>query len=776
MPPVNQSAEILRFGTFELNLRTGELRKQGVRIKLQEQPLRVLTVLLQCPGEVVTREALRTSIWPADTFVDFDNSLNTSINKLREALGDSADNPRFIETLPRRGYRFIAPVTSDDAKTPSTGATSDGRSQKLRLPAAMLVVVAALVAGGLSWRSQQRRLTEKDTIVLGDFANSTGDGVFDDTLKEALSVAMRQSPFLNVLSDDKVGEILRMMTRPASTALTPDVAREVCQRAGSKAYVVGSIASLGSEYVLGLKAVNCQNGDTLAQTQATAVGKEKVLDALGEAASKLRGELGESLATVQKFDVPLVEATTSSLEALKEYSLGYKVFHQQGLAAALPYAQRATQIDPNFAMGYWAVGTIYLDTSQPMRASEYFTKAFQLREHVSEPEKLTITADYYSNVTGELDKATQTYQEQIENYPRNEQGYAALGFAYTEQGQWEKALEMHRQSLHLNPENVAGFVTDLLALQRLGEARQTMQQAQGQKNSNLFPFHATRYALAFLGSDSPAMGEQQEWFRSRPEYEHFGLSLASDTEAYAGRLSQARELNQRAIDSAIRTGSKENAAIWKGNAAVREAAFGNAAEARQAAEAAIKLAPASQAAEIEAALAFAIVADARGEALVHNLGKRYPLDTLMQSLWLPTIQAQLALARNNPAESLNRLQAAASMELGQVWFENSISCLYPVYVRGEAYLTSGQGSAAAAEFQKIIDHSGIVSNCWTGALARLGVARANAMQAKTSQSTDADLARARALAAYKDFFTLWKDADHHIPIYQQAKAAYAELQ
>ena len=286
------------------------------------------------------------------------------------------------------------------------------------------VVAAAVALGVCSWlyfarRAQAHMLTEKDTIVLADFTNSTGDAVFDDTLKTALSVSLRQSPFLNVLSDSEVSKTLQLMTRPVGTKLTPDVARELCQRAGSKAYLAGSIGSLGSEYVLGLKAVNCQSGDTLAEEQVTAASKEKVLDALGEAASKLRGELGESLATVQKFDVPLEQATTSSLEALKAYSLGRKALNEKGAAAALPYHQRAIELDPNFAMGYRAVGNDYFNLGELGRASEYFTKAFQLREHASEREKLAITADYYSNVTGELDKAAQTYQEEIESYPRD---------------------------------------------------------------------------------------------------------------------------------------------------------------------------------------------------------------------------------------------------------------------------------------------------------------------------------------------------------------------
>ncbi len=644
---------------------------------------------------------------------------------------------------------------------------------------ALLALVSAVAIGGFFYWRRAPALTDKDTIVLADFANSTGDAIFDDTLKTALSVALNQSPFLNVLSDGNVAKTLKLMTRPAGTKLTPEVARELCLRAGSKAYLAGSIGSLGSEYVLGLKAVNCQSGDTLAQEQVTAASKEKVLDSLGEAASKLRGELGESLASVQKFDVPLVEATTSSLEALKAYSLGRKAETEKGTAAALPYHQRAIELDPNFALGYGAVGDDYGNLGEGGRASEYFTKAFQLREHASEREKLAISAAYYLNVTGELDKAAQTYQEEVESYPREYITYSNLGIVFGQQGQYEKAAEITRQAVRLAPDRVnayGGLANCALPLQRFDEARQIIHEAQARKMDNA-PFHSALYALAFLRADSAAMAEQQQWFAGKPEYENWGLALASDTEAYVGHLGKGRELSKRAVDSAIRADSKENGAIWRANAALQEAANGNATEARRRAAEALKLAPASQGVEVEAALAFAIAGDtARAESLARDLGKRFPLDTQMQSLWLPAIHAQLALDKKNPAPALNALQAASPIELGNITFGNNISCLYHVYVRGEAYLAAGQGTAAAAEFQKILDHSGIVWNCWTGALAHLGVARANALQARTSQGADADLARSRALAAYKDFLTLWKDADPDIPILKQAKAEYARLQ
>jgi serine/threonine protein kinase/Flp pilus assembly protein TadD len=681
-------------------------------------------------------------------------------------------------------YQSAAEILSDlraivAGENVHVGGGSAWSKRKRWLQALALLAIAAVLMVGFSLRQRQsHKLTEKDTIVLTDFANSTGDSVFDDTLKTALNVSLRQSPFLNVLSDSKIASTFQHMTRPPDTKLTPDVAMELCQRAGSKAYIAGSIGRLGTEYVLGLKAVNCQNGDTLAQEQLTAATKEKVLDALGGAASKLRAQLGESLATVQKFDTPLEQATTSSLEALKAYSLGKRAGAKSN-AASLPYFEHAVELDPNFAMGYRALGVDYYNLGEVGRASEYFSKAFQLRQHASERETLAITADYYQQITGELDKAAQTFQEEIESYPREPSAYANLANVYAAQGHYEKANEMMRQALHLGPDSVPtneNLATLALALQRFDDTRQIIQQLQTRKMDD-FGMHIALYALAFLGADSGGMAEQEQWFEGKPGYDTFGLALASDTAAYAGHLGKARELTRRAVDSAIQSDSKENGAIWQAIAAQREAAFGYDVEARQQVVEALKLAPASEGAEAEAALAFAIAHDAaRAEPLAEDLGKRFPLNTQVQSLWLPAIQGQLALDEKSPAAALNSLQGSSAIEFGEIQFVNNISCLYPTYLRGEAYLAAEQGGAAAAEFQKILDHTGIVWNCWTGALAHLGVARANALESRTSQGADVDAARVRALAAYKDFLTLWRDADADIPILKKANAEYAKLQ
>ena len=642
-------------------------------------------------------------------------------------------------------------------------------------------MVPEWVGAGLYYRSRQvRPLTEKDTIVVADFDNKTGDAVFDDTLKTALTVALDQSPFLDVLSDNRVAATLKLMTRPVNTKLTPDVAQELCMRTGSKAYIAGSIANLGNEYVLGMKAVNCQSGEPLVQEQVTANGKEKVLDAVGDAAAKLRGRLGESLGTVQKFDVPLEEATTSSLEALKAFSMGRKIYGEKGAEAALVYHARAIQLDPNFAMGYASLANDYQGLAELVRASEYYTKAFELREHAGERERLLITARYYENVTGERDKAAQAYQQLIENYSRYPTGYIGLGNVYAVQGKYEKAVEVTREAQQLAPERAAPYgnlANLLLALQRLDDARETIREAQERKFDDDI-LHNALYGLAFLAADASAREEEQQRFADDAATSNFGLSLDSDSEAYAGHLRMARELTRRAADSAMQADSKENGAIWWVNAALREAAFGNSSEAKQKAGEGLKLYPASQGVEVEAALAYAMAGEAeRAQSLAQNLNQHYPLDTQVQSLWLPAIQGQVALTRKAPGKAIDDLQPALPpSEYGQTFFISQISCLYPTYIRGQAYLAAGQGKEAVAEFQKMLDHSGIVWNCWTGALAHLGVARANAVQMKTSSGADADAARVRALAAYKDFLTLWKDADSEIPIYRQAKAEYAKLE
>jgi serine/threonine protein kinase/tetratricopeptide (TPR) repeat protein len=707
--------------------------------------------------------------------------INRAIEKDRERRYQSATETwADLQQLKLDRERGLSVAKDSGTKTTPHEGPVVHRGARRIVASVVILLIASLIGGGLYYRSRHaKHLTAKETIVLGDLANSTGDPVFDDTLKTALNVSLAQSPFLNVLSEDKIRAMLQLMSRPVNSALTPELARELCLRAGSKAYIAGSIASLGSEYVLALKAVNCQDGDVLAQQQVTATTKEKVLDALGQATGKLRGALGESL-DIRKFDVPLPEATTSSLDALKAYSLGQRAYPERGRGADLPYFERAIQLDPSFAMAYEAAAWDYRDLGEDQQSREYYTRAFQLREHASEREKLLIAASYYLWVVGELDKAGQAYQELAESYPRDPSAYGGLGDVYSSQGENEKSADLYRQSLRLAADDVHPYknlAESLLELQRFDEARQEIHKVLS-RGQDHFVLRLVLYVMAFVGTDTSAMKEQERWFAAQPNYASLGLDLASDTKAYSGHATDARVLRKQAVDSALRAGQKGNAAVYLEDAAVLEAALGNTREARQAAAAGLKLAPSHKGVEIEAALSLAMAGDAeRSESLVRDLNSRYPLDTQVQSLWLAAIRGQLALDRKNPAAAIEVLQAALPpIEWGNIVFISNGSCLYHTYIRGNAYLVAGQGSLAAAEFQKILDHSGLVGNCPTGALSRLGLGRANALESKTLKGTDADAARVRALTAYKGFITLWQDADPNIPIYKEAKAEYAKLQ
>ncbi|MGA8553172.1 MAG: protein kinase [Candidatus Acidiferrales bacterium] len=779
--------DLYSFGVVLYEMATGVLpfrgESSGVMYKeiLDARPAPITELNRETPAkfEEIVNKALEKD---RDLRYQHAADIRTDLRRLRRDLEGSHSSG----SGSRRSAAATAPVAeASSSRSLSTSVSAPGAtsqrsniSWKIAALAGSLVVVALCV--WLYFRSHgNKTLSEKDTIVLADFANSTGDPVFDDTLKQALTVSLNQSPFLNVLSDNKVVATLQLMARPVDAKLTPEVARDLCQRAGSRAYIAGSIANLGSEYVLGLKAVNCQNGEVLAQKQVTAASKEKVLEAVGQAATNLRSELGESLATVQKFDVPLPEATTSSLEALKQLSLGDKAFREKGPGTALPYHQRAIQLDPNFVAGFQALGIDYVSSGESERAREYYVKAFELRSHASEREKQRVEADYYTNVTGDLTKAAQAYQALIESYPRDFRAHLDLGVVYCSLGQYQKSKEMFNQAVEIDPDNGATYsdlVNSQLALQEFDEARQTVQKAQSLKIDG-FILHNALYGLAFLQRDPAAMAEQQKWFATQPDSENFGIGLESDTETYAGHLVKARELTRRAVDSAVHADSKETGAVWWENAALREAGFGNTAESKQAAAEGLKLSPSSQSVAVEAALSYAMTGDTtKADSLARDLNTRYPSDSQLQAVMLPPVNAQLALDRKDARGAIDALQPGIPMELSQITYLANLSCLYPAYVRGNAYLAAGQGSEAATEFQKIIDHSGIVWNCFTGALARLGVARAYALEAKTSQGADADAARVRALAAYKDFLALWKDADPDIPILREAKSEYAKLQ
>ena len=563
--------------------------------------------------------------------------------------------------------------------------------------------------------------------------------MFDGTLRQGLAVQLEQSPFLSLVSDQRVQQTLRLMGQPADARLTPQIARDLCQRTQSAAVLDGSIANLGSQYVLGLRAVNCRTGDAIAEEQATADGKERVLKALGDAAAKLRAKLGETLSTVQTLGTPLEQATTPSLEALQAYSLGRKAMAAADFAAAVPFFQRAIRLDPNFAMAYARLGTNYRNRGEPSLGTENIRKAYELRERVSEPEKFYIESHYDEIVTGDLEKARQVYELWAQTYPRDWVPRTDLFVIYGDFGQYDKAQAEARESFRLAP-NALGYVnlaSAYLFLDRLEEALSTAEKAQAKKLDSP-DLHSVLYQLAFLQNDAAGMAKQVAWAADKPGVEDKLLGAEADTAAYSGRLREAREFSRRAVDSAERAQEKEVAGD-EADAALWEALSGNAVEARQRAAATPGLSNGRDV-QYEAALALAVTGDAsRAQTLADDLGKRFPEDTIVHFNYLPTIRAQIALSRSDSSKAIEALQAAAPYELG-------VGGLLPIYVRGEAYLAAHEGSEAAAEFQKILDHRGVVINSTIGALAHLGLARAYALSGDTAKSR----------TAYQDFLALWE--------------------
>jgi tetratricopeptide (TPR) repeat protein len=647
-------------------------------------------------------------------------------------------------------------------EVPSAGGS---KLWKILVPAAL--AIAGLIGGVLYLRSRSAtQLTEKDTVVLADFDSSTGDPVFDGTLKQALAVDLGQSPFLNVLSDRRINETLRLMGRGPNDRVTREVAQEICLRTGSKALLAGSIARLGNEYMVGLEAVGCGNGDSLAKEQTSAPTKEDAVKAVGRVGTSLRTKLGESLASVQKFDVP-IEATTPSLEALKTFSMGVTTQAQKGDSEAVPFLRRAIELDPNFAMAYARLAVAYGNLGQPSLAAENLKKAYALRDRVSEREKFHITADYYAFVTGELEKEAQTYVLWMQSYPRDFIPHINLGNNSVALGQYVKAVAETQAAIRLEPNDLAGYTNlgaAFLALNRPDDAKAMFEQALARKLDS-GALRWWMYNLAFLQGDSARMEQQLSWAAGKPGDEDPLLSAQSDSDAYYGRLIKARDFTRRAVDSAIRADSKETAALWEVNDAVREAEFGNMAAAKQGVSAALALAPGRDV-KVLAALALARLGDAsHAKAMVDGLEKSDPLNTVLKLYWLPTLNAAMDLNSGNSAQALESLETAAPYELGEPP-PFQVGTLYPAYLRGQAHLLAHNGVNAVPEFQKLLDHRGIVLNFPLGALAHLQLGRAYAMSGDTI----------KAKIAYKDFLALWKDADPDIPILKEAKAEYAKLQ
>jgi eukaryotic-like serine/threonine-protein kinase len=771
---------------FELDAGTGELRKVGTLVKLQPQPFRVLLLLVERAGQLVTREEIQRCLWKDSTFVDFEHGINFSINQIRVALEDNAEKPRYVETLPRRGYRFIGEVEESRAPNQSTmmaadrvenvpvrkggpEASAETAVKRRWLASAAGVALAGAFAGGAYFHFHRAPvLTEKDTLVLADFTNTTGDPVFDGALRQGLGMQLEQSPFLSLVSDSRVQQTLRLMSKPADARLTPEIASEVCQRVRSKAYIASSITKLGNDYVIGLKAVSCATGELVAQEQVQALGKEKVLDALSQAAVSLRAKLGESLSSVQKFDTPLAQVTTPSLEALQALSVGRKTFDSGDYPASVRSFQRAIALDPNFAVAYGALSASYMDLGESSLAIANAKKAYELREGTSEREKFTIESNYDWVVTGDLEKAREVYELLVQTYPRNPDAHFNLGNLYDNLGQYEKGLEEARESLRLEPDsesNYAYLVYSYFTLNRLSEAKDAANEALVKYPDSAY-LHADLYLLAFLENDSKGMAREQARTAGKKGFEDVLLGCEAGRSLYSGQLAKAREYSRRAVASAEEAKEKERAAGHEADAALYEVLFGNQLQARRLAASALQRSGGRDV-QYAAALALAMAADsAKSQSLADDLVRLFPEDTIVRLNYLPTLRAQLALNQKHSARAIETLQIASPYELSTPANPTLSLELYPVFVRGQAYLQAHEGSEAAVEFQKILDHRGLVNFAPIGALARLGLARAYALQRDTS----------KARIAYQDFLTLWRDADSNIPSLKQAKAEYAKLQ
>ncbi len=792
---------VFNFADVEVREREFSIVKAGELLPVEPKAFRVLLFLLRNPHRLITKDELLDAVWN-DCAVS-DNSLTRSIALLRRLLGDDPREPRYIATVPTVGYRFLcdvkvvedgfgalnaaglpqphngneensnefeplqgtrsikgSPHRTSDPLAAALAAGETPKRWKVIVPTA--VTVLGFVVAGYFHFHRTPKLTDKDTVVLADFVNSTGDPVFDGTLRQGMAVQLEQSPFWSVISEQRMQQTLRLMGRPADARINLETAREICARTGSAAVIEGSIASLGTQYVLGLRTENCRGGDVLAEEQAQAARKEDVLGALDKTAIRLRSKLGESINSVQKFATPVEDATTPSLEALKAYSLGRKMFFEKGNAAALPFLQRAVELDPTFALAYRALGSVYGNLYQTDRMRLNISKAYELREKVSERERFFIESTYYWMGTGELEKAIAVDELWRQSYPRDYSLYVHLGVIYTRLGNLEKALEEARESVRLEPNsgiNYTNLCFGYINLNQLDDAEAVVKQAEERKLESE-ELHRAPYLFAFFKGDTALMALVVSTATGKPTMEDVLLDAQANTEAWHGRLKDARQLTRRAMSSAEQNDATERAAWYEARTALGEVESGMREEARSDAYAAIKLAS-NRDVLARVTLALALARDtAAAEKLAAELDRTFPLDTLVQRYWLPAISAAVALQHKDPKRAVELLRVTGPIELGD---HGEFS---PIYLRGEAYLMLRDGNAAAAEFQKFIDHRGRAGNFPWGALARLQVARACALSGD----------KTKAKIAYQDFLTLWKDADPDIPILKQAKSEYAKLQ
>jgi eukaryotic-like serine/threonine-protein kinase len=775
--PGQRAKELYEFGPFRVDPEKEILLREGEPVALTPKTFQILLVLIRHSEEVVTKDDLMKAVWP-DTFVEEAN-LSRNIFMLRKALGETAQDHRYIVTVPGRGYRLAENVhLIPDQEVNIVAAThsivhvdvKESRPWHWRWLAAGVVIllVVLLVAGPGMWRRflahRQSVLGARDTVVLADFANSTGDPVFDETLREGLAIDLEQSPFLSLISDQRIRHMLGLMGHPADARITPEIARGVCERTGSAAVLEGSIAPLGSQYVLELRAKSCRSGDVLDQEQVQVAKKEDVLNALGQISSRFRERLGESLISIQEHNTPLAEATTPSLEALEAFSMGWKLHMTTG--AGMPLLQRAVEIDPNFALAYSTLGRAYANVEEGDLSVASSTRAWQLRDHASDREKFFIDANYAILATGNLEAARQTLEAWSQMYPRDAVPHVMLsGYPNKAAGRFEEAIAEGRKAIELDPDFAIAYfniAVNNVYLNRLDEAENVLRRAAG-RGLEIDEYLMLEYDIAFLRGDVAGMERVAGRARQRSGGETWISNSEAFALAYSGHLQRARLMSRRAVDHARQEALPERGGAWEAAASIREALFGNAAEARTRALAAFAL---SKDREVEYCAAYAMALSgetSQAQRMADDLAKRSPENTVVRFIYLPVLRAQLALDRGEADKAIEELQVATPYELGAA--RDFCGALHPVYVRGEAYLAAAKGELAATEFQKILDHRGVVVSDPIGALAHLQLGRALALSGE----------KANAKTVYENFFEIWKSADSDIPVLQRARVEYTKL-
>jgi eukaryotic-like serine/threonine-protein kinase len=691
---------VYRFGPFEVNAASGEFLKNGRRIKLQEQPYRILIALLENPGEVITREELRSRLWRDDTFVDFDGSLRAAVRKLREALDDDAENPRYIETIPKRGYRFLVPevrridaaqeaievrdnAPRDDPERLKTGARPVVPSQRhnplLKYGIAAVAAILLTVGGFFVWqkRTQAKPLTDKDVLVLADFTNSSGDPVFDGTLRQALAIQLEQSPFLKIMDDDQMQRVLRRMSLSPGASVTNSVAHEICVREGDAATIDGAIAKLGKNYVITLKAIRCQDGATLAREQIQAEDKEHVLNAVATAATDMRGKLGESLDSIQKPNRPPEQATTPSLEALQNYTAGHAEMEKSQTLAAIQSFERAIAIDPSLAIAYYHLGVAYENAGDMASSRRYEKEAFRLADGVSEYERAQIVPAYY-RATGEVYKQIDALQLSIRSYPWRWEFPNMLGVVYVDLGQYDDGLKEGLEATRVQPNIEPPYRRQLnayICLDRLPEAKQLAGKLRAQGLDGV-RIHQRFLEMAYVEQDQAAISREIQWFAGKPEeFLSFGLQAANRN--LHGQRRESHKLYQRAAETASRLGLRDAASEFEEADARADTLSGNCKTARRLGR---------------PALALAICGDAAAaDKLAAETSKLFPDGTIWNAVQLPEIRAMTALNRDQPDRSVELLASASPYER---------SYLEANYLRGLAYLRLHKGPEARRSSKK----------------------------------------------------------------------------